>query len=146
MVTVRRAGPGDLAALMMMGRAYCEADGHEFDGARTRAAFQPLLEADTWGVVWIAERVSLQPVGYAVVTWSWSIESGGREALLDEVFAAEPGEGVGSALMERLIEDCRTRQLPRLFLETEAHNTEARRFYQRLGFGVEDSVWMVRDL
>lgn len=26
------------------------------------------------------------PLGYAIVTWGYSLESGGREALLDEIY------------------------------------------------------------
>jgi hypothetical protein len=34
----------------------------------------------------------------------------------------------------------------RMFLETEAPNRRVRGFYARLGFTVEDSVWMSTDL
>ena len=33
-----------------------------------------------------------------------------------------------------------------MFLETEAPNERARRFYQRHDFTTEDSIWLSRDL
>lgn len=139
---VRRAGPDDLGILLELCRRYCQIDGHVFEPDRARSGFAPLLDSDEHGVVWIAEGDG--GAGYAVVTWGWSIESGGRDALLDEVYVESSGAGVGTRLVEHVIEDCLRRGLPRIFLETERTNQVARRFYQKLGFAAEDSVWMVR--
>lgn len=140
---VRKAGPGDLDTLLELCRRYCQVDDHVFEAETARSGFAPLLESDEHGVVWVVER-SGRMVGYAVVTWSWSIESGGRDALLDEVYVEPSGEGLGSVLVAQVMEDCRRRGLPRIFLETERANHDARRFYQKLGFAAEDSVWMVK--
>ena len=83
--------------------------------------------------------------GYAVVTWSWSIESGGRDGLLDEIYVSRRDSGLGSRAIDAILQDCRARGLPRLFLETETANEDARRLYERHGFAVEDSIWMTRE-
>lgn len=145
MATIRRAEAGDLEALLRMCARYCEADSHQFDPGTATAGFEPLLLSEQHGVVWLSVDGD-ETVGYAVVTWSWSIESGGLDALLDEIYVDRPGEGHGSALVAHLLADCRRRNLPRVFLETESANREARRMYSRLGFQTEDSVWMVADL
>jgi ribosomal protein S18 acetylase RimI-like enzyme len=142
---IRRAVGADLDQLLGLAREYCLEDRHAWDPDRAKAGFGPLLEADTHGIVWVAEEDSAI-FGYAVVTWSWSIESGGRDALLDEIYVRDRGGGVGSELIAGVIDDCRARGIPRIFLETELHNEGARRLYRRHGFGAEDSVWMVRDL
>jgi GNAT superfamily N-acetyltransferase len=141
MVDIRRAVPSDLDTLVDLHRAFCDVDGHPFDMQRARAAFGPLLDDDTYGAVWIVDT----PRAYAVVTWGWSIEAGGAEAVLDELFAAQRGEGVGSALVRRVLADGRRRGLARIFLETEAHNERVRGFYERHGFGVDDSIWLSHD-
>ncbi len=135
--------PEDLEELLDLCRRYCQVDDHVFETGTARSGFTPLLESDEHGVVWVAER-SGQVVGYAVVTWSWSIESGGRDALLDEVYVQPSREGLGSVLVAHVVEDCRRRGLPRIFLETERANHDARRLYRRFGFEEEDSVWMVK--
>jgi ribosomal protein S18 acetylase RimI-like enzyme len=138
MVTIRRAGPADLDLLVELHRAFCDVDAHPFDPARARAAFAPLLTDDTHGVVWVVDA----PQAYAVLTWGWSIEAGGAEAVLDEIYVSERDDGLGSALIEHVVADGRRRGLARIFLETEVHNGRVRRFYERHGFTADDSIWM----
>jgi GNAT superfamily N-acetyltransferase len=141
MVEIRRATPGDLAALVRLHRGFCEADGHPFDAGRARSAFAPLLDDDRHGVVWIVD----EPPAYVVLTWGWSIEAGGPEAVLDEIYTTNRGAGVGSQLIDHVLVDGARRGLARIFLETESHNERVRGLYQRHGFRADDSVWMSHD-
>jgi ribosomal protein S18 acetylase RimI-like enzyme len=138
-VSIRLARPSDLDTLVELHRQFCAIDGHPFDPGRARRGFTPLLADDRHGVVWLAEGA------YAVVTWGWSIEAGGAEAVLDEVFVTDRGAGIGTALVGHLVADCRARGLARVFLETEAGNARVRSFYERHGFAVDDSIWMSCD-
>lgn len=135
----RLATPADLADLLGLVREFCEADRHPFDEAHVRGALIPLLESDRHGLVWL---VGQPPEGYAVVTWGYSLESGGADALLDEIYLRERGNGQGSDLLRHLLQDLETRGLKRVFLETERHNDAVRRFYARHGFEEADSIWM----
>jgi ribosomal protein S18 acetylase RimI-like enzyme len=140
---IRRATAADLDTLLPLIREFYTVDRHSFDEAKVRRALAPLLAADTYGVVWlIGEPAS----GYAVVTWSYSLESGGRDALLDEIYVSRRGLGLGTRALRAILADLPGRGLTRIFLETESHNRDVRRFYARLGFRQEDSVWMVNDL
>jgi len=108
-------------------------------------AFDRLLADDSFGEVWVAAGED-GIEGYAVITWGYSIESGGRDGLLDEMYMREPGSGTGTVLLDGVIARARERGLTSMFLETEMMNTAARRFYSRHGFTVEDSVWMSLEL
>jgi GNAT superfamily N-acetyltransferase len=141
MINVRLAELGDLDTLVELHREFCVLDGHPFDLDRARSAFTPLLADDTHGVVWIVDPAR----GYAVLTWGWSIEAGGSEAVLDEVFVVERGQGLGSQLIEHVIDDGRRRGIARIVLETEAHNEPGRRLYERHGFRADDSIWLSHD-
>lgn len=143
--SIRRASAADLDALVRLGEAYCAADRHDFDHVRVRSALTPLLQDDAHGVVLVAEAEG-RPIGYAVVTWGYSIESGGVESLLDEIYVAEPGRGIGSRLLDACLDAARRHGARTMFLETEAHNEGARRLYARHGFATEDSIWMGRPL
>ena len=142
---VRRALPADLDTLVPLAAAYCVEDRHAFDEERVRTALGPLLADDTHGIVLVVAGPD-GPCGYAVVTWGYSIESGGIECLLDEIYVADRDRGYGSALLTDCIERAREHGALTMFLETEAHNDAARRFYMRNGFVTEDSVWMGRPL
>jgi ribosomal protein S18 acetylase RimI-like enzyme len=144
-MVLTRARVADLDLLVELSRRYCELDRHVFDEDRARAGFGPLLESDRHGVVWLIGPEA-DAAGYAVVTWGWSVEGGGPEALLDEIYVADRGRGLGSSAVSAVLDDCRHRGMLRVFLETEAHNEDARRFYDRLGFVTEASVWMSKDL
>ncbi len=138
MVTIRRAGPDDLDTLVELHREFCELDDHPFHRARARRAFTPLLGNDDHGVVWIID----EPGAYAVLTWGWSIEAGGPEAVLDEIFVTSRGRGIGAQLIEHVLRDARHRNVARVLLETEAPNARVRTLYERHGFRADDSVWL----
>lgn len=142
---IRRATDADVPALLPLIRAYCLADGHAYDEQHVLTALRPLLADATLGLVLVVEQAG-RLTGYAALTWGWSLESGGREALLDEIFVAEPGRGAGSALLSAVMSEAREAAARALFLETEPGNAGARSFYSRHGFAREDSVWMRRQL
>lgn len=144
-IHVRRAGPADVDVLVQLAEEYCEADGHVFDVATVRAGLEPLLVDDRHGVVFVAE-LDRAVDGYGVVTWGWSIEIGGLDVVLDELYARTKGRGVGTALIRRLEADCRTRGVKRIFLETELSNEDARRLYEREGYEADTSIWMAKEL
>lgn len=130
----------DLDHLLGLCAEFCAVDGHPFDAGAYRRAIVPLLGGDDTGFVLVDDD------GYAVVTWGWSLESGGRDALLDEIYVTDRGRGRGRDLLEAAILAARAGGARRVFLETERANEPARRFYGRAGFVTEDSVWMSLDL
>ena len=71
---ITRAGPQDVELVLAMSAEFNEIDGHPHDESRVRAALAPLLRGDELGLVYL---VGVPPVGYAVVTWGYSIESVG---------------------------------------------------------------------
>jgi len=146
---LRRATVEDLPQLLVLVAEYCEADEHVYDAERVRAAMLPLLADDTHGQIWVqvleGERTASLD-GYIVTAWSWSLESGGRECLVDELYVRERRRGHGRALVEHALDAARTLGCRVAFLETEAQNDGARAFYTTLGFETEPSVWMSRSL
>jgi GNAT superfamily N-acetyltransferase len=141
---IRRARAADLDVLLPLVAEFYSVDGHRHDEGIVRRALGPLLEDDSYGVVWLIGADP--PGGYAVVTWSYALESGGRDALLDELYVRDRGRGAGGEAFREILEDCRQRGLTRMFLETEIANERGRAFYAHHGFAVEESIWMSRDL
>lgn len=142
-----RAGLEDLELLLELNAEYCAADGHAFDRDVARAGLAPLLTDDRHGGVWLIHRPDGDTTvadGYAVVAWSWSVEIGGAEAVLDELYVRTRGQGLGGSAIEAVVEQCRLHGMRRVFLETERANERARRLYGRHDFQVDDSIWMSR--
>lgn len=126
-------------------RAFCDIDEHAFEEATVSAALAPLLEHDTYGQVWVLDDGAAL-VGYCVLTWGWSLESGGRDGLIDEIYVDRRSQGLGAILLQAVVDAAIEAGARVMFLETEHHNLGARAFYLRHGFAVEESVWMIKDL
>ena len=144
-MTVRRAIPGDLDTLIGLCAEYCAADGHQYDPERVLAGLQPLLDDDDHGVVLLG-LVDGDADGYAAVTWGWSIEIGGFEVVLDELYVRTRDRGLGGRLIDAAEGECRARGVRRIVLETERPNDAARRVYERHGYIADDSIWMSKEL
>jgi len=144
-ITIRRATPDDLDDLVTLTSEYCLADGHPVDPDLARRGFAPLLDDDDHGTVLIAHDATIA-LGYAVVCWSWSIEIGGFEVVLDEIYTRPKGTGLGSRLITAVEDECRRRGVLRIFLETERPNARARQLYARHGYTEDDSIWMSKTL
>jgi GNAT superfamily N-acetyltransferase len=142
---LRRARTDDLADLLALVAEYCAADAHTFDVDRVSDALRPLLADDTHGQVWVQDSDGTLE-GYIVTAWSWSLESGGRECLVDELYVRQRRRGHGRALLTRALDAARGQGCRVAFLETEPANEDARAFYARLGFDRELSVWCSRAL
>ncbi len=144
-IEIRRATPGDLTAVLGMVEEYCAADGHRFDPGTAIAGVGPLLADDRYGMIWLAHDGD-RPEGYAVVSWGWSIEVGGLDVVLDEIYVRHRGNGIGGRLLETVELDCRARDVRRIFMETERPNDRARRLYERHGYVADTSIWMSKEL
>jgi GNAT superfamily N-acetyltransferase len=138
----RRAHTGDLRPLLALIAEFYEIDVHDYDEERIIPALEPMLVDDALGQVWVLEDESMRLTGYLIVTWTWSLESGGRDCIVDEIYVRETGHGNGARLLEHGLAEAVSFGARAAFLETEAPNDAARRFYLRHGFVAEDSIWM----
>ncbi len=76
-----------------------------------------------------------QVIGYAILTWFWSNEFGGRMLIIDELLvkAAWRGQGVGSHFFQWLFEERRYGEMA-YELEVGATKAQTIQFYERQGF------------
>ncbi|HEX5079100.1 MAG TPA: GNAT family N-acetyltransferase [Geminicoccaceae bacterium] len=127
-------GPGDRAVLEPMVRAYYAEDGLAFDEERQGAALRALLDGDPLCLAWLV-RLGGAPIGYVVVTLGFSLESGGRDGFIDELFItpAARNRGLGGQVLALVEDEARAHGLKRLYLEV-AHGNPALALYRRAGF------------
>ena len=145
MPNLRLANIEDYVAILPLIKEFCEIDNHEFDEIRIENSLKPLLNDRNLGVVVLVENEN-ELLGYAVLTWGWSLESGGREALLDEIFLKVRNQGLGALLLGQVIATAKEYDSQIIFLETELANQRVRDFYQRHGFKRDDSIWLSHKL
>ena len=127
-------GPGDRGTLEAMVRAYCAEDGLAFDAQRQGAALTAAADGDALCLAWLVRRAE-ETVGYVVLTLGFSLESGGRDGFIDELYIAPAmrGRGIGTQALALVEREAGTRGLKRLYLEV-AHGNPALALYRRAGF------------
>lgn len=146
MFALRTAAPEDLATLLPRTRALNAHEGIAIDGPTIAAALGRLLRDPSVGGVWLIER-ERAVVGYAIVTFSYDLEFGGRDAWLTELWIDPEarGAGAGSAALRLLDPELRARGVGALHLQVRADNP-ALRLYERNGFVASPRVTMTHRL
>lgn len=139
------AGSEDSPELLSLMRMFYREEGYPFNEERTRCALLALLSNPLFGAVWVF-RMEGRAVGYLVVTFGYSLEFGGRDAFVDELFVepAARGQGIGTRALEIAQEHCRRNGVAALHLEVEHENPKARALYERIGFKAHNRFLMTQ--
>ena len=134
-VTVSAAQPDDLPRLLPLVEAYYAFEGIPFEPARATCALRDLVDNPQYGRIWLI-RKGEEPIGYAVLCYSYSVENGGRDALVDELFLREPyrGQGIGRQILCQTFKEMKALGVKSVCLEVARDNRRAQNFYRSLGF------------
>ena len=134
-ISCRPANPNDLPRLMDLMTDFYRESGYRLDQRRSKIAFAAILEEPSLGLVWILEKDG-RSVGYMVLTLGFSMEYGGRDAFLDDLFIHRDhrGVGLGKAALKTLLHACRDLDVRAVHLEVERTNAAAKTLYSKFGF------------
>ena len=143
--TFKPAEASDVPALLPMIGALCELDGTPFDGRAVGRALTQILADESLGRVWLIQSGG-EAAGYLVLTFGFSLEFGGRDAFIDELYVREEfrGRGLGRRAIELGERACRERGVGALHLEVERANAGAQELYRRSGFRDHDRYLMTK--
>ena len=112
------------------------------------AAIMPLLEGSPHGAIYLAGPARA-PVGYVVLTFGWSLEMGGMDGFVDEIYIRPGvrGRGIGTEILAGLPAQLAGFGLKAVHLEVDRDKPETRRLYEKMGFQARDRyVLMTRAL
>ncbi|MCL4295042.1 MAG: GNAT family N-acetyltransferase [Anaerolineae bacterium] len=112
-------------------------------GAGSQAAVERLVGEDGLGQIWLI-HVAGQPVGYMAVTFSYSLEFHGRDALLDELYLHDPYRHLGVSSLKFAKARSRSLGVNALHVEIERDNLPAQALYRAAGFVDDDSYLMTK--
>ena len=85
-------------------------------------------------------------VGYMAVCFGYSLEFGGRDAFVDEIYLLPEarGQGIDTQAMQVMIETCRSNGIQAIHLEVSPDNEAAIAYYAKSGFERRDFSVMSR--
>ena len=141
----KRANVADIPTLVNLMREFYAHEELAFDEAVARHALLGLLENEAYGRAYlIFQQGGL--VGYTVLTLGYSLEFGGVDALVDELYLREAarGQGLGREALEFLADTCRALGVRAVHLVVEHQNTRAHAVYRRFGFQDEPRHLMTK--
>ncbi|MET0659613.1 MAG: GNAT family N-acetyltransferase [Steroidobacteraceae bacterium] len=137
-IQLRSATSADQPLLLPLMQRYYEDDGLSFSAANA-AAMSRLLSARDYGRVWLIE-VDARLAGYVVLCFGYSLELGGRDAYIDEMFVERNlrGRGIAKAALTAVIQEARSLDVRAIHLEVDTQNDSGVRLYAALDFRARD--------
>ena len=136
---MRKASPNDVQQLVAMMEEFYAEGGYPLNRQRAAEAFTTLLANERLGLVFFIQA-GAQDVGYVVVTLCYSMEYGGPNAFVDDLFVRKPfrGAGLGTGALAEVRSLCAKQGVRAIHVETGRDNAAAQAVYRRAGFAHTD--------
>ncbi|MFP7672776.1 GNAT family N-acetyltransferase [Marivita sp. S0852] len=139
MRSLHLATTDDLPKILPLVASFHAHQGFDTTADHQHDAILPLLEGSPHGAIWlIGPRRA--PVGYVVVSFGWSVEFGGLDAIVDELFirSAVRNRGMGSEALDGLAKALKDGGIRALHLEANKSDETLHKFYSRARFQPRD--------
>jgi ribosomal protein S18 acetylase RimI-like enzyme len=133
------AKPDHLERLDALVAAFHVEMGIKLSEPARRAGITPLLDGSPHGAVYLIGPPRA-PIGYVVICFGWSLEFGGMDGFLDELYI-RPGvrrRGIASEVLQSLPRALAGAGLKALHLEVKRGDDTAKQLYARSGFKLRD--------
>lgn len=144
---LRMAGLKDYETILDMSCALYEADRLAMHD-RSKAALRNVIGNRDYGCVFLLEDSSGGTVlGQIIVCFGYSVELGGRDLLIEEIFIKPDhrDRGLGAMVIGAVEDWARQNGFASAFLEVMRGNP-AEALYRRLGYGNRDSSYLSKSL
>ena len=138
------ARPDDFDRLDGLVAAFHAEAGFETEARVRQAALVPLLDGSPHGVAYLIGPAR-SPIGYIVICFGWSVEFGGMDGFVDEIYLrpAVRGRGIASEVRNALPKALASAGLRALHLEVERNDSKAVKLYTRAGFKPRQSYMLM---
>ncbi len=142
------AKPEHLEKLLSLVAAFHAEEGIELSDEARRAGIAPLLDGIPHGLAYLIGPARA-PIGYVIITLGWSVEFGGLDAIIDEIYVRPGvrGRGIASEALLALPNALSGGGVKAIHLEVDRDNAVAQKLYARAGFRPRDNyMFMSRKL
>ena len=109
-----------------------------------RSALTALLDGIPHGTAYLIGPARA-PIGYVVISFGWSLEFGGLDGFIDELYIrkAVRGRGIATEVLLALPKALAAAGLRALHLEVDRQNEAAQKLYLRTGFKSRDGYHLM---
>ncbi|WP_407496602.1 GNAT family N-acetyltransferase [Pseudooceanicola sp. MF1-13] len=144
MTALHLASATDLPRLLPLVSAFHAEYGLKIDDDHRTQALTPLLEGSPYGAVWIMGP-TIAPIGYVIITFGWSVEFGGMEGFVDEIYVrpAVRGRGIATEVLEQLPKVLADSGMRALHMEVDREDEKTQMIYRRQGFKPRDRYMLM---
>ena len=135
-VHFRLAHTTDIDLLTEFMQQFYAIDQYHFDEHTAREVLKTLIEEPSLGRLWLISTE--EAIGYLALTFGYSLEFHGRDAIIDELFLTEPyrNQGIGTQTLQFVYQQCHSMGIHALHLEVEHTNEAGLALYHKMGFEV----------
>ncbi len=133
------AKPEHLDKLTALCAAFHAEEGIELSEDARRDGLAPLLDGLPYGAAYLIGPARA-PIGYIVICFGWSVEFGGLDAIIDELYIRPGvrGRGIATEALVALPKALSEGGLRAIHLEVDRDNEKAVKLYRRAGFVTRD--------
>lgn len=138
------AAAGDIDRLTGLVAAFHSEMGISLSDEARRAGLLPLLEGSPHGAAYLIGP-GRAPIGYVIVTFGWSVEFGGLDGFIDEIYLRAPvrGRGIATEVLTALPRALAGAGVKALHLEVDREDAAAQRLYARAGFKARERYMLM---
>jgi ribosomal protein S18 acetylase RimI-like enzyme len=147
MFAARPATEAEVPAILTMMKDFNAIEAIPFDRALFAPRVRELLGRPELGGI-LVFSVDDAVVGYAVVTFGWDLEFGGRDAFLTELYVVgeRRGQGIGRLGLDAAQTFAHAGGAHALHLLVRYENARARKLYDAAGFAMQARLVMTKRL
>ncbi len=138
------AKPDDLDRLTTLVAAFHAEQGIEQSDEARRAGLAPLLDGIPHGAAYLIGPARA-PIGYVIITFGWSVEFGGLDGIIDEIYLRPPvrKRGIATEVLISLPKALAEAGVKGLHLEVDRENETAQKLYARAGFRARERYMLM---
>lgn len=135
----------EIDTLLSMMKNFYAIDNYEYNAEIGKKTALELIENKQLGRLYIIKE-NLDYVGYIALTFGFSFEYNGRDALIDELYIEENwrNKGIGKLAIEFIVQQTKQLGVNAIHLEVEQHNKSAYELYRKSGFKENDRILMTK--
>jgi GNAT superfamily N-acetyltransferase len=114
---------------------------------KLKSTLAELLAYPKYGSVFLIKQIN-EFIGYAILCFGYSLESGGRNTFIDELFIKKEyrNKKIGDEVLDYLCKYARTTGLKAVHIDVNEKHKDAERLFERKGFTFHKGKFLSKNL